>query len=74
MWSDPSASNIAIDPEHRTATRLVAVSGWGGQADRQKAFEAGFDAHLTKPVDIAAVRGALADARDRDTPTPAGAI
>jgi signal transduction histidine kinase/CheY-like chemotaxis protein len=29
---------------------LVAVTGWGQQADRDAAREAGFDAHMTKPV------------------------
>lgn len=30
---------------------LIAVTGWGSQADKQKAWESGFDHHLTKPVD-----------------------
>lgn len=30
---------------------LVAVTGWGSQADKDKAMHAGFDHHLTKPVD-----------------------
>jgi PAS domain S-box-containing protein len=30
---------------------LVAVTGWGQFEDKKKAFEAGFDQHLTKPVD-----------------------
>jgi len=29
---------------------LAALTGWGGAADRQRAREAGFDSHLTKPV------------------------
>ncbi|MCY0853289.1 ATP-binding protein [Cupriavidus sp. D39] len=32
---------------------LVAVTGWGNDADREKARQAGFDAHLVKPVDPA---------------------
>ncbi|HEV8109525.1 MAG TPA: hybrid sensor histidine kinase/response regulator [Burkholderiales bacterium] len=32
--------------------RLIALTGYGTEADRQRAAEAGFDAHLTKPVDI----------------------
>jgi PAS domain S-box-containing protein len=35
--------------------RLVALTGWGRDQDRVQAREAGFDAHLTKPVDAAAV-------------------
>ena len=29
---------------------LVAVTGWGAESDRKKTHEAGFDIHLTKPV------------------------
>ncbi len=32
------------------ATVLIAVTGWGQEADRRRAFEAGFDQHLTKPI------------------------
>ena len=35
-----------------TDQRLVAVTGYGQDSDRARAFEAGFDAHLVKPVDI----------------------
>jgi signal transduction histidine kinase len=31
--------------------RLIAVTGWGRESDRAKSLEAGFDAHLTKPID-----------------------
>ncbi|HJS90298.1 MAG TPA: PAS domain-containing protein [Steroidobacteraceae bacterium] len=30
---------------------LVAVTGWGQDEDRRRALEAGFDEHLTKPID-----------------------
>jgi signal transduction histidine kinase/DNA-binding response OmpR family regulator len=29
---------------------LVALTGWGGERDRQRGLEAGFNGHLTKPV------------------------
>jgi CheY-like chemotaxis protein len=32
--------------------RLIALTGYAQFADRQRAFEAGFDAHLTKPADL----------------------
>jgi CheY-like chemotaxis protein len=32
--------------------RLVAHSGYSRNADRQQSLEAGFDAHLTKPMSI----------------------
>jgi CheY-like chemotaxis protein len=31
--------------------RLIAISGYGQAEDRRRALEAGFDAHLVKPVD-----------------------
>ncbi|SDG80382.1 response regulator [Paraburkholderia phenazinium] len=31
-------------------TRLIALTGFGGDAERKQAAEAGFDAHMTKPV------------------------
>ena len=30
---------------------LVAVTGWGQDEDRRRAFDAGFDHHLTKPIE-----------------------
>jgi CheY-like chemotaxis protein len=33
------------------AVSIVAVTGWGQAEDRRRALDAGFDAHLTKPVD-----------------------
>jgi two-component system CheB/CheR fusion protein len=39
--------------------RLVAVSGYGQDEDRRRSREAGFDQHLVKPVDPAALKGAL---------------
>jgi CheY-like chemotaxis protein len=29
---------------------LVALTGWGQEADKSRARESGFDHHLTKPV------------------------
>ncbi|HEV8362303.1 MAG TPA: ATP-binding protein [Gemmatimonadaceae bacterium] len=39
--------------------RLVALSGWAQEADRQKSREAGFDVHLAKPVTFRALMEAL---------------
>ncbi|HEX6268022.1 MAG TPA: response regulator, partial [Burkholderiales bacterium] len=33
------------------ALRIVAVTGWGADADRRRSHEAGFDVHLVKPLD-----------------------
>ncbi|MDP8986123.1 MAG: ATP-binding protein [Pseudomonadota bacterium] len=32
--------------------KLVAITGWGQENDRLRAFAAGFDFHFTKPVDL----------------------
>jgi CheY-like chemotaxis protein len=39
--------------------RLVALTGWGQHDDRQRAKDAGFDRHLTKPVDSEALEPLL---------------
>jgi CheY-like chemotaxis protein len=41
---------------------IVALTGWGQEHDKQRSLEAGFDAHLTKPVDFAAFEELLAGA------------
>jgi PAS domain S-box-containing protein len=33
-------------------TSLIAITGWGSDKDRRQSQEAGFDDHLTKPVDL----------------------
>lgn len=40
-------------------TLLVALTGWGTEDDRQKTRAAGFDRHLTKPAELAAVEELL---------------
>jgi two-component system CheB/CheR fusion protein len=46
------ARRIRKDPRY-AATRLVALSGYGQDADIQASLAAGFDEHLTKPPDPA---------------------
>ena len=41
------------------AAFLVALTGYGQDDDRRHALEAGFDTHLTKPVDLEALRRLL---------------
>jgi CheY-like chemotaxis protein len=41
--------------------KLVALTGWGQDGDRRRALEAGFDHHLTKPVDPGALNELLAE-------------
>jgi signal transduction histidine kinase len=59
------ATALRRDPETASA-RLIALTGYGGDDDRRRSREAGFDVHLTKPVDPALLRHLLAA-----TPPPA---
>lgn len=40
--------------------RLIAVTGYGQPEDRRRAVEAGFDAHLIKPMDLQKLEQLLA--------------
>jgi two-component system CheB/CheR fusion protein len=35
---------------------LVAITGWGADTDKKKALESGFNFHMTKPVEVKALR------------------
>jgi len=41
--------------------RIIAVTGWGQEADRTRSREAGFDVHLVKPVDPGLLTSVLAN-------------
>src|SRR5688572_25818266 len=45
------------------AVVLIAVTGWGQAEDRRLSKEAGFDHHLTKPINLDALRKLLTAAR-----------
>jgi PAS domain S-box-containing protein len=45
---------------------LVAVTGYGQEADQQRSSEAGIDRHLVKPIDPAALERLLADLASRN--------
>jgi signal transduction histidine kinase/ActR/RegA family two-component response regulator len=52
------------------AMLLVALTGYGQVEDRRRALEAGFDVHLTKPVETDRLEAALASLRTRGRPQP----
>jgi PAS domain S-box-containing protein len=43
----------------------VAMTGYGTQQDKERTLQAGFDAHLTKPVELDALVQLLGEARER---------
>ena len=55
-----AARRIREQQRHQAPT-LVALTGWGQEEDRRRTNEAGFDAHLVKPVDFAALTKLLAE-------------
>jgi CheY-like chemotaxis protein len=52
------AEALRNDPETADA-RLIAVTGYGQDADKERALQAGFNGHLTKPVDPVQLLGEL---------------
>jgi len=44
---------------------LVALTGWGQEEDREQSRDAGFDAHLVKPVDLEALLDVIARSTNR---------
>jgi CheY-like chemotaxis protein len=44
------ARRLRAEPSTRELV-MVAITGWGQDADRRRAREAGFDRHLVKPVE-----------------------
>ena len=53
------ARRLRADPD-TAGVVLVALTGWGSEEDKQKSKDAGFDFHLTKPIEVAAIQGILA--------------
>jgi CheY-like chemotaxis protein/two-component sensor histidine kinase len=58
MDGEEVARRIRAHPEFH-GLRLVALTGWGQAADRERSRAAGFDYHLIKPADVAALTTVL---------------
>jgi len=58
MDGETVARRVRDAPNGR-AVHMVAVTGYGGEEDIRRLLGAGFDAHLVKPVDIAALKSLL---------------
>ena len=61
------ARRLRANPDTR-AVRLVALTGYGQESDRRRALEAGFDAHLVKPVDLNLLMEVLEEAEASTDP------
>ena len=56
---DMSGYDVAQSIRHEAWGKdltLIAVTGWGQDSDKRRALAAGFDQHLTKPIDPAKLR------------------
>ncbi len=53
------AAKLRADPATR-AVKLIALTGWGTGDDQRKSAMAGFDAHVTKPVEAGQIDSVLA--------------
>ncbi len=52
------ARRLSEDPELR-GLKMIAVTGYGQEQDRRRSAEAGFNAHLVKPVDLDQLRAVV---------------
>jgi two-component system, chemotaxis family, CheB/CheR fusion protein len=61
---DGYAVAAALRQNGLTDAALVAVTGYGREGDISRSLQAGFDHHLVKPVDLAALQRITAAAPD----------
>ena len=54
------AAKLIRDQSGNRKVAIIAMTGWGQEDDIRRALEAGFDHHLTKPVEPAALSRLLA--------------
>jgi signal transduction histidine kinase/ActR/RegA family two-component response regulator len=54
--------------------RLIALTGWGQDADRERSRQAGFDHHVVKPIEIEYLRQLLLDAENAENRTLIGGV
>lgn len=50
------ARRVRARSDLRRRPLLIAATGWGAETDRERAFAAGFDRHLTKPIEVDALQ------------------
>jgi signal transduction histidine kinase len=61
------AAKLRASPAGRSC-RMVALTGYGREHDKQRSREAGFDEHLVKPVDVDRLTALIASFAPRPTP------
>jgi PAS domain S-box-containing protein len=56
---DGNGYNLVREAKQRQSLKTVALSGFGTEEDVRRSLEAGFDYHVTKPVDFNGLRSLL---------------
>ncbi|HSU81644.1 MAG TPA: response regulator, partial [Thermoanaerobaculia bacterium] len=59
---DGTGLDLMAELHGRYGVKGIALSGYGMEEDVRKSLEAGFDRHLTKPVNLQALQTAIQDA------------
>lgn len=65
------ARRIRRQPQF-SGIKLVALTGWGQEKDRRDSSKAGFDYHLTKPVDFKVLKDIIMGMQNTVPPGPEG--
>ncbi len=55
------ARRLLESRDRSVSLQLIAVTGYGQDSDRRRALDAGFTAHLVKPIDLQSLADAFAD-------------
>ena len=56
---DGSGYDLMREAKHRQSLKGIALSGFGAEEDVRRSREAGFDYHMTKPVNFQDLRALL---------------
>jgi len=58
---DGSGTDLVKSLSAKYELKAIALSGYGMDSDHEESLAAGFSRHLTKPIDIAVLRGAITE-------------
>jgi CheY-like chemotaxis protein len=58
---DGSGYDVIAEAKRKRPVKAVALTGFGGTEDIERSKDAGFDFHLTKPVDFHELRAVLGE-------------
>jgi CheY-like chemotaxis protein len=64
-WLDYGMPRVSAGSLVAAPVALIALTGWGQDGDRQRASDAGFDRHMTKPVEPGVLEALLANGNGR---------